>query len=418
MKLTQHPKLTTQVNAASPDGGEAAHNKSLKPEDVFHEAGTKVSIRPDLIPQIKAELSKGIEHAIRAGQLLAEAKRAVPHGHWLSWLKENFSLSERTAQNLIRLATRFPNTKETADLTVTDAIASLAETRPKAEANPLCFLPTSPTLAHAQIRVGESLMVQESAAHHGKYFVGYVADYADGASFADVTGKPVRQDNVEQTVALMLPDDLKAIVLKELEWDFNKDADPNFAQKLGMPWPGEIEQFEATKARTRVEIQRARSMLDNPPCDIGQLKSIIGIINQWERTLSLFMTRSKRREGELAFDLVQANCMTVEALSAAVNDGSFLAACGARIHELAPCVPLTEGDYRLRVRTMLKDAEWCKWSDDRIAGHVGVPLWVVFEERRRLGQNLVAPVSDPSTESLTECSADEYRKASGGDGAL
>lgn len=407
---------TPKQKAASPWRGEAAHNKILNPETALHEAGTRVAIRPGLISQIKVELSKGIEHAVRAGQLLAEAKSAIPHGHWLSWLDENFSMSKRTAQNLMRLAARLPNAQETALLTATAAIALITEAKPKPETTPSCLFPASPTLALAQLSRNVRLMVQESAEHHGYYFVGCVADDADGTSFVDVTGKPVRQDSIEQTVALMLPDDLKGTVLTELEWDFNEDADPGFVQKIRMPWSGDIEQFEATKARTRVEIQRARAMLDDPQCDIGQLQSIIDIINRWERTLSLFRMRSERREAELAFNLVQASSMTVEALRAAVNDGSFIAACEARIYDLAPCVPLTESDYRHSVRRMLEDAEWSQWSDDRIAVHVGVPLWVVFEGRRELGQNLVAPVSDPSTESVMGCSADAYRKASGADG--
>lgn len=407
---------TPKHKAVSPWMGEAAHKKTLKPGNTLHEAGTQVAIRPGLISQIKVELGKGIEHAVRAGQLLTEAKSAVPHGRWLSWLDENFSMSKRTAQSLMRLAARLPNAQETALLTVTAAMALITEAKPKPETTPSCLFQASPTLALAQLSRDVRLMVQESAEQHGYYFVGYVADDADGTSFVDITEKPVRQDNVEQAIASMLPDDLKGTALTKLEWEFSEDADPDFVQKFGMPWPGDIKQFEATKARTRVEVQRARAMLADPRCDIGQLKSIIDTINRWERTLSLFRMRSKHREAELAFDLVQASGMTVEALRAAVNDGSFIAACEARIYDLAPCVPLTESDYRHRVRGMLEDAEWSQWSDDRIAEHVGVPVWVVFEGRRELGQNFVAPVSDPDTESVTGCSVDAYRKASGADG--
>lgn len=47
-----------------------------------------------------------IEHALRAGALLLEAKAGLPHGRWLPWLRENVSLSERTVQGYLRLASR------------------------------------------------------------------------------------------------------------------------------------------------------------------------------------------------------------------------------------------------------------------------------------------------------------------------
>ncbi len=45
-----------------------------------------------------------IVHAIKAGQLLLEAKRKVGHGNWLPWLEANCEMSERTAQNYMRIA--------------------------------------------------------------------------------------------------------------------------------------------------------------------------------------------------------------------------------------------------------------------------------------------------------------------------
>ena len=38
------------------------------------------------------------------GGLLAEAKERVPHGAWLPWLKKEFSMSERSAQNYMKAA--------------------------------------------------------------------------------------------------------------------------------------------------------------------------------------------------------------------------------------------------------------------------------------------------------------------------
>jgi hypothetical protein len=66
----------------------------------------------ELAREIKAEL-EGIatgarttfEHAMRAGELLLQAKEQEHHGKWLKWLRENCNLSERTAQKYMRIAT-------------------------------------------------------------------------------------------------------------------------------------------------------------------------------------------------------------------------------------------------------------------------------------------------------------------------
>jgi hypothetical protein len=47
---------------------------------------------------------KTLEQAIRAGDLLIEAKALAGHGKWLPWLHEHCQLSERTAQLYMRLA--------------------------------------------------------------------------------------------------------------------------------------------------------------------------------------------------------------------------------------------------------------------------------------------------------------------------
>jgi hypothetical protein len=70
-----------------------------------------------------------VGHAIRAGELLTEAKQLVKHGEWGPWLKANYHGSERTARLYMRLAA---NSGNVADLpTVRAAVALL--TKPKAE---------------------------------------------------------------------------------------------------------------------------------------------------------------------------------------------------------------------------------------------------------------------------------------------
>jgi len=55
----------------------------------------------DVVQNLRSALAS----AWRGGALLTEAKAQVSHGEWLPWLAENVSISERTAQSWIKLAT-------------------------------------------------------------------------------------------------------------------------------------------------------------------------------------------------------------------------------------------------------------------------------------------------------------------------
>ena len=89
---------------------------------------------PALAEEINQEIRRADEswrdavgHAIRAGELLTEAKGLVKHGEWLPWVSTNFHGSERTASLYMRLAA---NRQTVADLpTVRDAVAMLTKPR-------------------------------------------------------------------------------------------------------------------------------------------------------------------------------------------------------------------------------------------------------------------------------------------------
>lgn len=77
--------------------------------------------------------SKAVEHAKRAGELLIEAKAAVGHGEWLSWLAANVQLSGRTCQAYMRVARELPKlegekAQRVADMSLRDAMRSLSAT--------------------------------------------------------------------------------------------------------------------------------------------------------------------------------------------------------------------------------------------------------------------------------------------------
>ena len=69
--------------------------------------------------------ASAVEHAVRCGELLAEAKAQVRHGAWLPWLAENFPASVRTAQGYMRLAAQ-PDTQALAHLGIEGALRQLA----------------------------------------------------------------------------------------------------------------------------------------------------------------------------------------------------------------------------------------------------------------------------------------------------
>ena len=86
-----------------------------------------------------------LEHARRCGDLLHQAKAAIPHGAWLPWLAEHCPmLPARTAQVYMRIAARWSaieaNTQRVADLPLREALALLADHDPRCPR----LLPTGP----------------------------------------------------------------------------------------------------------------------------------------------------------------------------------------------------------------------------------------------------------------------------------
>lgn len=99
---------------------------------------TPAKTLPALAEQINTEhrqceeaIRTAVQHAIYAGELLAEAKALCEHGGWLAWLSGNFEGSERTAQAYMRLAREWPkltdgNPQRVADLSYREAVRLLA----------------------------------------------------------------------------------------------------------------------------------------------------------------------------------------------------------------------------------------------------------------------------------------------------
>ncbi len=93
----------------------------------------------DLANQINSEhqachfaMRESIKHAVRAGELLVEAKMGLPHGQWASWLDANCDFSDRTARAYMRLAKELPklheaNRQRVAEMPLREALVSIAD---------------------------------------------------------------------------------------------------------------------------------------------------------------------------------------------------------------------------------------------------------------------------------------------------
>ena len=82
--------------------------------------------------QAEGTLRAAVEHAIRAGDLLLQAKRALRHGNWTAWCADNIKFSERLAQAYMRLA-RLPVEKRNAvaDLPLREALSAIRSRQQK-----------------------------------------------------------------------------------------------------------------------------------------------------------------------------------------------------------------------------------------------------------------------------------------------
>jgi len=89
-----------------------------------------------------AAAGAALRHALEAGRLLAEARAAISHGAWESYVRESCGIAPRTASLYLRLhrhRDRLPNRQHVADLSVRQA-ARLLE-RPRVKAEPVAAVP-------------------------------------------------------------------------------------------------------------------------------------------------------------------------------------------------------------------------------------------------------------------------------------
>jgi hypothetical protein len=98
--------MTTTLETNRGDQGPALRHRSL--DDLIKVIKAERAAIAEAELSIIATQKKIGVHYIKAGEALNEAKSVVKHGEWAFWLKNNFNMSERTAQRYMSLATGRP----------------------------------------------------------------------------------------------------------------------------------------------------------------------------------------------------------------------------------------------------------------------------------------------------------------------
>jgi Protein of unknown function (DUF3102) len=94
--------------------------------------------------QAEEAFREGVRYAIRAGELLLQAKSQLSHGRWEKWLKANIRFRPRTARAYMQIAELDAEKRQrVADLPMREALKAIAQRKylTPEEANPERFAP-------------------------------------------------------------------------------------------------------------------------------------------------------------------------------------------------------------------------------------------------------------------------------------
>jgi len=191
-----------------------------------------------------------LQHAIKAGDLLLQAKQLVEHGRWSDWLDHHCDVSQRSAQAYMRLAKNRSvveaNPQSAADLTIDEALQVLAKPKPSVEDEVTAalvivadYLPEKGQariglLKVPEMRISEIFAIIESKEYPGYYNIEHLECYPgrtvnDGLGINSCLEKPVRADGIKVTLECFTrhPD-----LLHQIQW--HDSAVWPFS-----PWPSE-----------------------------------------------------------------------------------------------------------------------------------------------------------------------------------
>ena len=88
--------------------------------------------------EVERCVKTGLQHALKAGQLLLEAKGLCKHGEWGPWVERHCAFPKRSAQGYMRLARELPKlerrkAQRVADLPFRKAVKLLAGPPPNSK---------------------------------------------------------------------------------------------------------------------------------------------------------------------------------------------------------------------------------------------------------------------------------------------
>ena len=123
MSDLEKAKATAVALGLAPEDGEGAF---LAQDYMSQQAPAEVRDLSIIETEILFYKRQAGESILEIGKRLNEAKAQLGHGQWLPWLKEKVDISERSAQNFMKLAKEYEKSAEIADLGATKALTLLA----------------------------------------------------------------------------------------------------------------------------------------------------------------------------------------------------------------------------------------------------------------------------------------------------
>lgn len=158
-----------------------------------HAGNNRLAILGADIRQAHADISRGAqamaERALAAGHMLLEAKAALPHGEWGTWLQAHTGLSARTARLYAQLARSGAKTATVAEMGLRSAARIVA--------NAEVPRPAAGEIARA-VDDAETLAFVWP---EGEYFHVAVLGQTDGQHHGTATRRPIRAEGLNRQVA-------------------------------------------------------------------------------------------------------------------------------------------------------------------------------------------------------------------------
>ena len=248
-----------------------------------------------LTVEIKFYVNQWGQNTIEIGKRLIAAKKIITHGNFGKWLEDNFNLTERTAQNFMRIAERFGKTKLISDLNSTQMIAMLA--LPKGEEEK--FIAEKA----AENNPAENMTVKELRAEVAKWKADYEQKKSEVENLFDEKSELERKNSILQKNydGIKQADNDKRDAINELIAEKN-----SLQEQLRNQKPIVIGKIPDDYAETKSELTDALSKVDDLQ---SQLDKAIKNVEKLKKTNE----RLERKQYTLSEELPADACKLFQA---------------------------------------------------------------------------------------------------------